>query len=53
MNRHCINCLRLELEHLHLGTFMACPTEMPGEFFTGMEFVAATNLEWLERKATW
>ena len=51
LNRHCINCLHLELEHLNLGTMLMCPTERPGEFYMAVEFVPATNLEYLEKKA--
>jgi hypothetical protein len=30
---------------------MLCPTETPGEYYTAVEFVPATNLEYLEKKA--
>jgi hypothetical protein len=50
VNRHCINCLHLETEHLNLGTFKACPSG-PGQFYLAVEFVPATNLEYLEKKA--
>lgn len=50
-NRHCINCLGLELDHLNLGTMMLCPTGIPGGFYIAVEFVPATNLEYLEKKA--
>lgn len=51
LNRHCINCLHLEAEHLNLGTFKSCPTGQPNSFYTGVAFVPATNLEYLEKKA--
>jgi len=50
LNRHCVNCLRLEQDHLNLGNFLACPTGQPDRFYLGVEFVPATNLEYLERK---
>jgi len=51
INRHCKNCEYLEKSHLNLGTMMLCPSNDNGGFYMAVEFVPATNLEYLEKKA--